>query len=47
MTIIRNMAMASFAVTVMPFYGDIFTAIAQLSVRSLISMLLPSLGMAL
>lgn len=46
MTIIRNIAVASFVMTLMPFYGDIFGAIAQVSARSLLSILLPSLGVA-
>ncbi len=47
MTIISNMAVASLVVTLMPFYGDIFSAALQVSAKSLIPVLLSILGVAL
>ncbi len=44
MTIISNMAVASLVMVVMPFYGDIFSAVAQVSAKSLMPVLLSTLG---
>lgn len=44
MTIISNMAVASFVMAVMPFYSDIFSAVAQVSAKSLMPFLLSTLG---
>ena len=46
MAILRNMIVASLAVTLMPFYGDMLSAIAQFSAKSLMPVLLSSLGLS-
>ncbi|HJU14519.1 MAG TPA: hypothetical protein VJ792_08715 [Candidatus Nitrosotalea sp.] len=47
MALISNILVASIVMTVMPFYGDIFSAIAQVSAKSLLPVLLSTLGFAI
>ena len=44
MRITNNIIVASIMMLAMPFYGDIFSAAAQVSAKSLMPMLLSSLG---
>lgn len=46
MALISNVVFASIVMTVMPFYGDIFSAVAQLSAKSLMPVVLSTLGFA-
>ncbi|HKU32241.1 MAG TPA: hypothetical protein VJR22_00150 [Candidatus Nitrosotalea sp.] len=46
MRITNNVVVASILMLATPFYGDIFSAIVQVSAKSLMPMLLSSLGIA-
>ncbi|MDE1868300.1 MAG: hypothetical protein KGI08_11420 [Thaumarchaeota archaeon] len=47
MKIANNVIITSIIMMVMPFCGDIFSAVAQVSAKSLMQLLLVSLGVTL
>ncbi len=46
MRITNNVMIASVITMITPFYGDVFSAIAQVSSKSIMPMLLVTLGIA-
>jgi hypothetical protein len=46
MRITNNVMIASVVTMITPFYGDVFSAIAQVSAKSLMPVLLVTLGIA-